>query len=89
LLGTFVDDDALDGIFLGRTEYPTVTLGATTTGWADGCPIAFFESVDGGSYRRVGQIPSCVSSTIFMILMAFLCKRSVARLLPWLATRGR
>ena len=55
LLGTFVDDDALNGIFLGRTEYPTVTLGATATGWTDGCPIAFFESVYGASYRWVGQ----------------------------------
>jgi hypothetical protein len=30
-------------------------LGATTAGWAYGCPAPFLESVDGGSYRRVGQ----------------------------------
>ena len=50
-----VDDDALQGIFLGSTEYPTIALGATTAGWAYSRPATFFESVDGGSYCRVGQ----------------------------------
>ena len=50
-----VNDDALNGILLGCTEYSTVTFGATTTGWAYRSPATFFEPVDGASYCWVGQ----------------------------------
>ena len=55
LLGAFVNDHELNGVFLRRAEHPAITSGTASEGWPNGVPAACIKQVDGSTYRRVAQ----------------------------------
>lgn len=50
LLGTFVDDHALDGLLLCRAEYPSIAFGSASRGEPNGAPVACIKQVDSNTY---------------------------------------
>lgn len=55
LLGAFVYDQALDGVFLRRAEHATIASGAPASCWSDSVPTTGLKQINGGSNGGVAQ----------------------------------